>query len=269
MVVKVGQRGRRSVGLLVVPDAQIMGICACHQHYAAQGLRPMSHRAQFVLRRMREARRILAAPIGTIGICSRGGVCDAGKHLPEVLGRAVEPHAQHSVVRTLPVASRRISPQPGGVGLVGRSIVARIVETGATDKKPERPLHVLRQYHAVLAVHIAGQIHGAALKRSLLDVSVGAQHAPGRQQSPWPSLGLQQQAVVVRSFRAIAAPQLGRVAAWPRLHHVYHAANGARSVQVARASAHHFDALDLQLRYRLPMNPSGKRIVQRHIVFGD
>ena len=66
-------------------------------------------------------------------------------------------------MRALPVASGGVAPQARRVGLVRRSIVARIVEAARAQQQPQRAAVVLGKQHAVLAMHVAGYIHRPAL----------------------------------------------------------------------------------------------------------
>ena len=50
---------------------------------------------------------------------------------------------------------------------------------------------------------------------------------------------------------------------------VDHAADGARSVEVAGAAADELDVFDGELGLLLPVNPAAERVVERDIVFGD
>ena len=103
---------------------------------------------------------------------------------------------------------------------------------------------MLDQKNAILAMHIRGDVHRTALPRSLLDITVGADNAAARQQTPRAELGLETQTIVVGSFCAVAASQLGQIFCGPRRHQADDAADSARSIEVAGAAAHHFDAID-------------------------
>src|ERR1019366_4121135 len=134
-------------------------------------------------------------------------------------------------------------------------------------QETERAAIVLDQKNAILAVHIAGQIDGTALVGSFLNVSVGAESAAGGEHAPGAAFGLKQQAVLVGALRAVAAAQFGTVAGRATRNDIEHAADGARSVKITGAAAHHFNTFDSKLGLLLPVNPTGKRIVERHIVF--
>ena len=55
---------------------------------------------------------------------------------------------------------------------------------------------------SVLAVNVAGDIDGAALRWALLNVAVGADEAAGGEEIPWTDVSCGEKAVVVCAFAA-------------------------------------------------------------------
>jgi hypothetical protein len=167
------------------------------------------------------------------------------------------------------IRAGRITPKPRSVGLVGCSVVARFIESAAAHKQSKRSAVALGQKHAILAVNVAGNIHRPTHGWSLLDISIRAQYANACQRSPRPIFALQEQAVVIGALCAVTRSQLRLVQAGTYRDHTDHAADGARSIEVACPSAHQFNALHCQFRLLQPVNCSGKRVAQRHIVFSQ
>ena len=78
-----------------------------------------------------------------------------------------------------------------------------------------------------------------------------------------------QQAVVVGAFATHCGTELDPVGRRAYGNHVDHAADGARSVEVADAAANKLNVADGELGLLLPVNPSAERIIERDIVLGN
>ena len=270
VVVQVGEGGGGSVGLFVIPDADVMGVCAGHDdHAGAKWLGPVGDGPELVFRGVRGAGGGFSAAVGAGGISGRGRVEDFGKYLPEMFGGTVDADAESAAMRALPVGAGGVAPDPGGVGLVGSAIVAMVVESICADEETERALDVFGEDKGVLAVNVAVNIHRAALVGSFLDVPVGPDDAAGGQQSPRAVVGFGDEAVVAGAFRAVAGADLSEVCCGAHGDYVDDAADGAGAVEVAGAAADHLDALDGQLWLLLPVNPVGEGVVERNVILGD
>ena len=101
---------------------------------------------------------------------------------------------------------------------------------------------MLGQQNTVLAMNVACDIDGAALPGSLLDIAIGSDNASGCQHAPRPLLGLKTESFVVGALRTAAALEFSEIGSGPRRHQIDDAADGARSVEIAGAAAHQFDA---------------------------
>src|ERR1035438_9134040 len=129
----------------------------------------------------------------------------------EVLLGAVESQTQSRPVPALPVAARRVAPNPRSIRLVARPVDATLAEAASARKQPQRAPLALAQQHAVLAVCVRCNIDRPALPQRLLYIPLGPQPAAGSQQPPRPALALNQQAVVVCAFRPVARAQFNQI----------------------------------------------------------
>ena len=147
--------------------------------------------------------------------------------------------------------------------------MAGLIEAGPADEELEVAEVAAGEDECVLAVNVAGNVDRAALGWRFLNVAVGTDEAAGGEKTPWPMMSRCQQAVVVGAFAAHCGTELDPVGRRAYGNHVDHAADGARSVEVADAAANKLDVADGELGLLLPVNPSAERIVERHIVLGD
>jgi len=118
----------------------------------------MSCCAEFIVGRERELGGVFTAAVGAGGIGGGWQVGDAGKCLAKMAGRAVETEGEGCVARGIPVAAGGVAPEAGSVGLVGCAVVARLVETAAAHKEPQRVADVLGEEQAILTVDVAGDV---------------------------------------------------------------------------------------------------------------
>src|ERR1035441_5377268 len=95
----------------------------------------------------------------------------------EVLLGAVESQTQSRPVAALPVAARRVAPNPRSIRLVARPVDATLAEAASAHKHPQRSPLVLAQQHTILGVCVRGKIDRPALPRRLLYIPLGPKPA--------------------------------------------------------------------------------------------
>ena len=204
MVVEIGECGGAAVGLFAVPDADVVRIGSRDEQQArAERLVPVGRRAEFVDGNVSEARGHFAVAKGAGGMAALA-IGDAGKGLAVALRGAIEARDKRCTVRRLPVGARCVTDEACRVDLVGRAVVARIVEAVGAHEEAKRAAVVLGEQQSVLAVHIACGVDGAALRRGFLDEPVGTEQPAGSEQTPGPAFCLEEQAGVVGSLTAVA-----------------------------------------------------------------
>jgi hypothetical protein len=116
-------------------------------------------------------------------------------------------------------------------------------------------------------MHVGGDVDGAALQGSFLDVAIGAEAPPEASNPQGPRF--RRERFRRRFLRRRSWSGVRTIGGGPHGDHVQHAADGAGTVEVAGAAAHEFGTLDGELRLLLPMNPSADGVVEGHIVLGD
>ena len=216
VVVEVGERGGAAVGLLAVPDADVVDVGSGNEKQArAERLVPVGRGAEFVDGDVGELGGRFAAAIGAGGIGGVGRIGDAGEGLAVALGRAVEAGDERGAVRGLPVGAGCVAHKAGRVDLVGRAVVAGFVEAADAREEAQRAAVVLGKKQPVLAVDVAGGVDGAALRGSFLDEAVGADEAAGASRPQGPCLVWSEQAGVVGAFAAVAGAEFGLAGGGP------------------------------------------------------
>ena len=268
MHIHFGQRSGGK-GLLFIPHAHIMHIAACQQQQAcAQRLRPVRRRSKLVVRNVRDLRRRLAASIGAARICGRRRIRDGGEGLVIAFIRPVTAHDQGALMRPVPVAADRVTPQARVVDLVRSAVVPALVEADAACEQAQRPVGMLDQREAGARMHVRVHIYRPALPRSFLDVAVRAHQGSGDFPAPWAAPALGKHALRVGVLPAVRGAYFERICGRLGDAEADHAANRARSIEVAGAAADQLHAAQGKLRLLLPVDPPAHRIVHRDIVFG-
>jgi hypothetical protein len=270
MIMKVGERGSSAVGLLAIPDAEVVGVGACEkQKSSAEGLAPVRGRAELVIGNLREAGGDFAAAVRASGYAEVGQVGDAREGLVEAFVCAIKTQRECALSRGVPVGPGRVTPKARAVLLIGSPVVAVFVEARAAQKQAQRAELAIGEEQAILAVDVGGLIDGAALDGCFLDVAVGSERACAKEQSPGAVEGLGHRIVVPGLLAAIAGTELGGVGCGRERDHVDHAADSARTIEVACAAADQLNLADGERRQLLPVNPAAEGIVEGHVVVSD